>query len=76
MNLKQEIKTALEKNLSLPELKSILLCFKENGGTREKAHLNLYELLQYASTEEEDAKLRELIDFAIGYSGKITSIWS
>lgn len=75
MELKDEILLALSKSASLPELKSILVCFKDNGGTREDAHLNLYELLQDASTEIEDKKLRELIDFTIGYSGKIPTFW-
>lgn len=75
MELKDEIQLALVKSASLSELKSILICFKENGGTRSDAHLQLYELLQEAATQEEDSKLRELIDFTIGYSGKIPTIW-
>ena len=75
MELKDEILLALSKSASLPELKSILVWFKDNGGTREDAHMHLYELLQEASTEKEDENLRELIDFTIGYSGKIPTIW-
>ncbi len=75
MNLKNEIHFALGQSASMSELKSILVCYKENGGTREDAHLYLYELLQEASTEVEDSKLRELIDFTIGFSGKIPTIW-
>lgn len=75
MELKDEIKLALAKSSPLPELKSILIRFKENGGTRSDAHLQLYELLQEAATEEDDSKLRELIDFTIGYSGRIPTIW-
>jgi len=75
MNLKNEIKLALQQTVTLPELKSILICYKENGGSKEDAHLNLYELLQEASTEIEDSYLRALIDFTIDYSGKNLSIW-
>lgn len=75
MNLKDEIRLALNETYSLAELKSILVCYKENGGTKEDAHLSLYELLQETSSEEEDFYLRELLDFTIGYSGKIPTIW-
>jgi|JI9StandDraft_1071089.scaffolds.fasta_scaffold03573_7 hypothetical protein len=75
MNLKNEISIAIHKSATLPELKSILIGYKENGGTREDAHLLLYELLQEASTELEDNLLRELLDFTIGFSGKIETIW-
>lgn len=75
MNLKNEIHIAIHKSSTLSELKAILICYKENGGTREEAHLFLYELLQEASTELEDNLLRELLDFTIGFSGKIPTIW-
>jgi hypothetical protein len=75
MNLKNEIQSALVDNVSLAKLKLILKNFKESGGTREEAHTHLYELLQEASTSQEDEYLRELLDYTIGFSGKIATLW-
>jgi hypothetical protein len=75
MKLKNEILFSINNSASISELKSILVRFKENGGTKENAHLELYELLQEASSEFEDAMLRELLDFTIGFSGKMPTNW-
>ncbi|HMV44969.1 MAG TPA: hypothetical protein PK079_14810 [Leptospiraceae bacterium] len=75
MDLHKTIKNAIDLSAPLSELKSILIHYKEEGGTKEDAHMQLYELLQDASTNNEDFLLRELIDFTIGYSGKIPTIW-
>lgn len=75
MTFKQDIKFALNRSADLNELESILIQYKINGGKKEDAHLNLYELLQEADTVEEDRKLRELIDYTIGFSGTRKSFW-
>lgn len=75
MELYDRIKDAMNSEASISELKSILVFYKDDGGSKEEAHLQLYELLQEASTRNEDIILRELIDFTIGYSGKISPIW-
>jgi hypothetical protein len=75
MNLKVEIKDALNKQASLQSLREIVCQYKHSGGAQQEAY-GILEKIRHECTEEfhEDLIL-EIMDFVSGFCSKEQRIW-
>jgi hypothetical protein len=75
MDFESEIKTALEKQGSLPLLREIVQPYKQCGGTPKKAYGTLEKIRQEYSDEPGEELILDLMDFVAGFCSIDQRIW-
>ena len=74
-SFKSQIVSAIKENQPLEDLHSILLSFKQEGGTQNEAYSQLQDLRPQFSSDLED-KLLEVMDLVVGYCSPHMKVWS
>jgi hypothetical protein len=75
MDFESEIRTALQKQVSLPLLREIVQRYKYWGGTQKQAYGTLEKIRQEYSDKPDEELILDLMDFVAGFCSIDQRIW-
>ena len=75
MNLEDQIKRALQKQVSLQMLREIVCQYKQSGGTQQAAYETLEKIQREQMEEPDEDRILELMDFVTGFCAQDQKIW-
>ena len=75
MNLEDQIKRALQKQVPLQMLREIVCQYKQNGGTPQAAYETLEKIRREQMEEPDEDRILELMDFVAGFCAQDQKIW-